>query len=434
MRPEPMPAPVSGPLPLPQELPRQDPQGAPQPQPAAAEAKAEAAAEAQEPQAKAGFFRTRWLGLRTRVVEYGKLLLASHRSPLQISVAIVLGAIIGCLPLTGLQLLICIGLAKLLRLNLPIMYGAANISIPPIVPFIGWASVQIGERILHGRFLELSRDYFLHTPIGPLIKRFFIAWMVGGTIFGATVGALMAAVVWVFLYRRRRAAASAGPLTVADALIQGAVARAAKHYDRAHPRFRYYARLKYRMDPCYQALCARIPAGKEVDDLGCGLGMLGVALAELGDRRTWGIDWDIQKIAAGKQAAAELPPGALTLTQGDLRTAELPPCDVVTLIDVLHYYDAPTQAAVLAKAAAALRPGGQLLVRETDPERAGGARLTRFFERLMVRLGWNRGPRVHYRPIAELDQELRSLGLTTEQLDVAGSTHPGNVLIAATKI
>lgn len=425
MRPEPMPAPVSGPLPLPQPQAQAQPQppGDPQPlQPDAAEDKAQA-----------GFFRTRWLDLRTRVIEYGKLLLASHRTPWQISVAIVLGAIIGCLPLTGLQLLICIGLAKVLRLNLPIMYGAANISVPPIVPFIGWASVQIGERILHGRFLELSRDYFLHTPIAPLIKRFFIAWMVGGTIFGATVGAIMAAVVWVILYRRRRAAASAGPLTVADALIHGAVARAAKHYDRTHPRFRYYARAKYRMDPCYQALCARIPVGKEVDDLGCGLGMLGVALAELGDRRTWGIDWDAQKIAAGQQAAAELPPGALTLTQGDLRTAELPLCDVVTLIDVLHYYDAPTQSAVLAKAAAALRPGGQLLVRETDPERAGGARLTRFFERLMVRLGWNRGPRVHYRPLSELDQELRSLGLTTEQLDVAGSTHPGNVLIAATK-
>lgn len=387
-----------------------------------------------DPQPKpAGFVRTRLRALRARVAEYGKLLLASNRSPWQISLAIVLGAIIGCLPLTGVQLLLCIGLAKVLRLNLPIMYGAANISIPPIVPFIGWASVQIGERILHGRFLELSRDYFLHTPIGPLIKRFFIAWMLGGTIFGAAVGVIMAAVVWVLLYRRRRAAASAEPLSVADTLIQGAVARAAKHYDRALPRFRYYARAKYRMDPCYQALCARIPEGKEVDDLGCGLGMLGVALAELGGRRTWGVDWDAEKIAAGKQAAAELPAGVLTLTQGDLRTTELPPCDVVTLIDVLHYYDAPTQALVLARAAAALRPGGQLLVRETDPERAGGARLTRFFERAMVRLGWNRGPRVYYRPIPELDRDLRELGLTTEQLEVAGTTHPGNILLAATK-
>lgn len=414
----------------------------PQPEPApdtkaAAAAPADAPAQTDAPPdvhpKPAGFLRKRFLILRSRIVEYGKLLLASNRSPWQISIAIVLGAIIGCLPLTGLQLLLCIGLAKVLRLNLPIMYGAANISIPPIVPFIGWASVQIGERILHGRFLALTRDYFLHTPIAPLVKRFFVAWMVGGTIFGAAVGVLMAAVVWVVLYRRRRAAAGAESLTVADALIQGAVARAAKHYDRAHPRFRYYARAKYRMDPCYQALCARIPEGKEVDDLGCGLGMLGVALAELGGRRTWGVDWDAEKIAAGKQAAADLPAGMLTLTQGDLRTAELPPCDVVTLIDVLHYYDAPTQAAVLARAAAALRPGGQLLVRETDPERAGGARMTRFFERAMVRLGWNRGPRVHYRPIPELDRDLRELGLTTEQLEVAGTTHPGNVLLAATK-
>ena len=44
------------------------------------------------------------------------------------------------------------------------------------------------------------------------------------------------------------------------------------------------------------------------------------------------------------------------------------------------------------RAASALRPGGQLLIRETDPERRGAVRLTRLIERPMVRLGWNRPP------------------------------------------
>ena len=89
------------------------------------------------------------------------------------------------------------------------------------------------------------------------------------------------------------------------------------------------------------------------------------------------------------------------------------------------------QTQVLQRAAAALRPGGQLLIRETDPARRGGARLTRFIERLMVRLGWNRGPTVHYRPLSELHAELRALGLVTAQLELAGTTHPGNVLLCA---
>ena len=159
---------------------------------------------------------------------------------------------------------------------------------------------------------------------------------------------------------------------------------------------------------------------------------LPVALAEHGRiRRALGLDWDAGKIAAGQQAAADL--GRVTLQAGDLRQAALEPCDVVTLVDVLHYYDAATQREVLARAAAVLRPGGLLLIRETDPAHRGGARLTRLIERAAVRLGWNRGPRVTYRPLDELAQDLRSLGLRVTQRELAATTHPGNVLVLARK-
>jgi uncharacterized protein (DUF2062 family)/SAM-dependent methyltransferase len=368
---------------------------------------------------------------RSRLVYYGKLLLSQHRSPGRVAVAIVLGCIVGCLPLTGLQLLICIGLARLWRLNLPIMYGAANISIPPLVPGIAWVSVQLGERLLHGQFLTLSRADFSRAALPGLIKRFFIAWMLGGTIFGGAIGVVGAAIVYVILRRRHKQVSPPDP--VAQAIDQ-ALERAAKRYQRAPRKYRYYAVAKYRMDPCYRALCARIPEGVQVVDLGCGLGMLGIALAELpGGRRTLGIDWDAEKIEAGKLAARELLPDTVTLLRDDVRAAALPSCDVITLIDVLHYYDPATQSAILSRAAAALRPGGFLYIRETDPERAGGARLTRWFERLMVRFGWNRGPKVHYRPIPELHEELMALGFTTEQVEVAGATHPGNVLLSGRK-
>jgi SAM-dependent methyltransferase len=221
-------------------------------------------------------------------------------------------------------------------------------------------------------------------------------------------------------------------LLTARAKVDAALLAAARRYAATPRRFRYYARAKYRLDPCYSALCARIPAGAEVLDLGCGLGMLAVALAELGEgRQTLGIDWDAAKIAAGQQAAAGL--WGVTLQRGDLREQPFAPCDFITLVDVLHYYEPAVQTQVLQRAAAALRPGGQLLIRETDPGRRGGARLTRFIERLMVRLGWNRGPAVHYRPLAALHAELRALGLATEQLELAGATHPGNVLVCASR-
>ena len=387
----------------------------------------------------------RLAALRARIHAFFRLLLGEHRSPGRVAAALLLGFIIGCTPLFGLQIFLCMALAWALRLNLPIMYGAANISIPPMVPLLGWLSVELGTYTATGHFLALSRDDFRAAALPRTLETCFWAWLRGGVLLGAARGTVIGGVVYVLLCLRRALpteepmatvepppAAAAAESVEAGPAVGAALAAAAARYGRTPRRFRYYARLKYRMDPCYRALCARIPGGAQVVDLGCGLGMLAVALAELGGgRRTLGVDWDGDKIAAGQQAAADL--AAVTLRRGDLREEALPPCDVITLIDVLHYYEPAVQTQVLQRAAAALRPGGQLLIRETDPGRRGAVRLTRFIERLMVRLGWNRGPSVHYRPLPELHAELQALGLATTQLELAGATHPGNVLICAEK-
>ena len=49
--------------------------------------------------------------------------------------------------------------------------------------------------------------------------------------------------------------------------------------------------------------------------------------------------------------------------------AAIPPADTVLLVDVLHYVSIEEQDAILDRAAAAVRPGGRLLVREADTER-----------------------------------------------------------------
>lgn len=374
-----------------------------------------------------------WQRLRARVRDLVRLIFAEHRTPGRVAAALLFGFVVGCTPLFGAQLLICMALAWALRLNLPIMYGAANISIPPMVPLIGWASVELGTYVATGHLLAISRTSFTRANLPRTLETFFWAWLRGGVLLGGALGIVIGGGVYALL-RRRAAQALGEPLVPAAAApaIDAALAAAARRYAVTERRFYFYARAKYRLDPCYRALCARIPAGAEVLDLGCGLGMLAVALAELGgDRRTLGIDWDKDKIAAGQQAAAALP--QVTLRAGDVRALPLPAGDVVTVIDVLHYYEPAVQAQLVARAAAALRPGGKLLIRETDPDRRGGARLTRLFERLMVRLGWNRGPKVHYRPIAELRAELQSLGLATTQLELAGATHPGNVLLCGHK-
>lgn len=370
-------------------------------------------------------------GLRERIHQLGRLILSQHRSPFRVAVALFLGFVVGCTPTFGVQILICLALATVLRLNLPIMYAAANISIPPLIPVIGLASVQLGEWAAHGRLATLSQADFAADRLHDTVVRFFWAWVRGGVLLGAAIGVLVGGAVYLGLRRRARLHPHPEEAALPDPLVQ-VIARSQQRFLPAHPRYRYYARYKYRLDPVYTALCQRVPQDAEVLDLGCGLGMLPIALAEAGrGRRQLGLDWDAEKIAVGQQAAADLP--SVQLQRADIHQSALPPCDVVTLIDVLHYYEPAKQDALLSRVVAALRPGGLLLIRETDPERRGGAGLTRFIERAMVRLGWNLGPAVRYRSLGGLQQALETLGLTVEVTELAATTHPGNVLLSCRK-
>jgi uncharacterized protein (DUF2062 family)/2-polyprenyl-3-methyl-5-hydroxy-6-metoxy-1,4-benzoquinol methylase len=357
-------------------------------------------------------------GLRRRIHELWRTIVHEHTAPARVAAAIVVGAIVGCTPLFGLHIVVCLGLAWALGLNKLIVYGAANLSIPPLVPLIGFASVQLGERLRHGAWLALERRDFALANMRVLVRVFFVDWMIGGVVLGAAIGVVAGGITWLILHRRRRRAPDA---------IDAAIELARRRYDGLHPRFKWYARTEYVMDPCYRVIAPLVPAGAFAVDLGSGLGMLPVLLGVLGDgRRALGVEWDRKKVECGAHAAEGL--ADIRVVEGDARSVELPPCDVITLVDMLHYWDAGSQRALLARCRAALRPGGRLLVREGDPSRRGGARWTRAVEALVTRLGWNRGPEVRFRPVDELRADLEALGFRVRIDEVAARTHPGNVL------
>jgi uncharacterized protein (DUF2062 family)/SAM-dependent methyltransferase len=361
-------------------------------------------------------------GLRRRLHELARAVWKQHTSPGRVGLAIVVGCTIGATPLFGLHLPICILFALLFGLNQVIVYGAAHISVPPLVPILGFFSVQLGERLLHGRWASVARGDFSGASVHALAGRFFVDWLVGGAILGAAVGLVAGVTVYAIL-RRRRARLGADP-------IEAAILAATRRYRGLPRKLAIYARMKYQMDPSYRAVARRVGPGAFTVDLGTGLGMLPVLLGELGEgRRALGVEWDGEKARAGARAAAGLE--GIEVVEGDARSFDLPACDVVTLVDVLHYYDAETQRALLARCRAALVPGGRLLVREADPARRGGARFTRFLERLVTRLGWNRGPGVRFRPVPELRADLEALGFAVAIDEVAGRLHPGNVLLVA---
>lgn len=217
---------------------------------------------------------------------------------------------------------------------------------------------------------------------------------------------------------------------MADISLKAVLRQASDEYRKAHPFYRWYAWFKYRMDPCYLAIAAHIPPESMTVDLGTGLGMLPVMLSLIGGRRqSLGVEHDSAKVRAARCVAAGLPD--TSIAEADALSFEIPPCDVVTIVDVLHYYPEEVQRTLLARCAQSLRPGGRLLIRESDGRTGGLSEWTRGVEKLSVRFGWNKGAYACFRPIEQIMSELSGMGFSVSQVRMSGRFHPGNVLLVA---
>ncbi len=112
--------------------------------------------------------------------------------------------------------------------------------------------------------------------------------------------------------------------------------------------------------------------GSRVLDLTCGPGLYAVALAQNGVDVT-GVDFSPASIAHARRLAAEAGVGErCRFIEADVRAYEPEPesCDAVLfLYGQLAVFPRADAAALLGKAASALRPGGRLIVELLDPAR-----------------------------------------------------------------
>jgi SAM-dependent methyltransferase len=142
-------------------------------------------------------------------------------------------------------------------------------------------------------------------------------------------------------------------------------------------------------------LLPHLDAGKDVLDVGCGVGSIALDLAPRVDPgRITGIDADPGQIEAARRAAADRGIGNAEFTTGSVY--ELPfddgTFDVAYANAVLFYVREPVRA--LAEMRRVLRPGGLAAVSDDDfgtivisPEDAEIARAARLFERSVAHEG-----------------------------------------------
>lgn len=113
-------------------------------------------------------------------------ILESSDSNLKKSLSIALGVFIGIAPLWGFQTLIVISLAVLFNLNKVLAFAFSNISIPPMIPFIIYGSLQVGSY-----FVSTKEIFVLNSSISFLdIQNNIIQYLIGSCIL-ATVMALL---------------------------------------------------------------------------------------------------------------------------------------------------------------------------------------------------------------------------------------------------
>jgi glycosyltransferase involved in cell wall biosynthesis len=75
-------------------------------------------------------------------------LLGSNDSPKKKALSIALGVFIGLSPFWGFQTFLVITLAIFLKLNKAISFAFSNVSLPPFIPFIIFASLELGQWVL----------------------------------------------------------------------------------------------------------------------------------------------------------------------------------------------------------------------------------------------------------------------------------------------
>lgn len=210
-----------------------------------------------------------------------------------------------------------------------------------------------------------------------------------------------------------------------------------------------FAQWKLRLDPVFLSLLEKgcLPDRGCLLDVGCGQGvllMLLVAAREQYRRGEWPSNWappplnlELQGLERRRDrvwvARRALRDGA-RITRCDVREAVFPRCSAVTVLDLLLYLRPDDQRILLEKAAAALEPGGLLLLRDAEAADGVSCQLTRWSARLSAMGTGGLWPEIHCRSAREWARLLESLGFSVASAEPMSAGTPfANVLFVARK-
>jgi hypothetical protein len=119
----------------------------------------------------------------------------------------------------------------------------------------------------------------------------------------------------------------------------------------------------------------------------------------------------------------------------DMCSAQLPECDLVVILDVLHYVDIEAQNGVLQRVRDALRRGSntnaRLLLRIGDASCKRGFAISQWVDRTVTRIRGHKVSPTWGRPLADWVAALQRLEFRVQSIPMSEGTPFANVLLVA---
>jgi SAM-dependent methyltransferase len=213
----------------------------------------------------------------------------------------------------------------------------------------------------------------------------------------------------------------------------------------------HFARGKLGRDPVFRGLLERgliDAAHRRVVDIGCGQGLFASLLASMSRMQaqgrwpaSWkptppaadytGIELMPKDVARAEASIGHLKPAPRFVCE-DMCKAAMPACDLVVILDVLHYVDHAAQEGVLRRVQGALQPGGRLLLRVGDAASRRGFAISQWVDRTVTRIRGHRVSPTWGRTLVEWTSLLQRLGFSAVQsIPMSAGTPFANVLLVA---
>ena len=119
----------------------------------------------------------------------------------KLAASIGFGVFMGIVPIWGYQMIVALALAYVFKLHKPFVIVAANISIPPMIPFIIFGSIAMGSLVLGHPLSEFS---FAQIDGLDSITNNLYQYMVGSMVLATVLGFLSGSFTYVLLLMFRR--------------------------------------------------------------------------------------------------------------------------------------------------------------------------------------------------------------------------------------